>query len=211
MYSQTATPKTMTESPKPEFHRLFIAVAVPSAVRVEITKVQNQMAGLLPSNAVRWTRPEHLHLTLRFLGNVATERTDELAQTLSTACDIFTPLQLRAERIGFFPQRGFPRVLWTAVSDETQQLTQIQKAVQNATLAFSSEPAEKEFTGHITFGRAKNIRRRESDTLVKFAATMRRRVFGEWTASSIELFKSELLPDGAQHTVLTTIPLRGAE
>lgn len=211
MYSQTDTTKPVPESPKPEFHRMFIAVAVPPAVRIEIKKVQNEMAELLPGNAVRWTTPEHLHLTLRFLGNVAVERAGELAGTLRAACHEFAPLQLRAEGIGFFPQRGFPRVLWTAVSDQTQQLSRMQTAIQDATLEFSSEPAEKEFAGHITLGRAKRIRRRETNALVDFAARMRGRVFGEWTVSSVELMKSELLPDGAQHTVLTTILLGGPE
>jgi 2'-5' RNA ligase len=196
---------------EPQFNRLFIALAVPGTVKSKIQKVQNELVELLPKHAVRWTHSEHFHLTLRFLGNVATAHTNDLTEKLRAGCDGFLPLQLRAERIGFFPERGYPRVLWTAVIDTTQQLARLQKAVQGATVDFTSEPVEKEFTGHITLGRAKQIRRKEADSLTNFAARKGRQVFGEWIASSVELLRSELLPEGARHTVVTTIPLSGTK
>jgi len=178
---------------EPQFHRLFIALAVPAGVKSEIQKVQNELVELLPKNAVRWTHSEHFHLTLRFLGNVAAGRTHELIEKLRAGCDGFLPLRLRAERIGFFPERGYPRVLWIAVIDKTQQLARFQKAVQDAALEFTAEAPEKAFTGHITLGRAKQVRRKEADTLANFAARKSRQVFGEWIASGVELLRSDLL------------------
>ncbi len=192
---------------QPKFHRLFVAISLPNAVKSEIEKAQKELRETLPHDSVRWTRPRHFHLTLRFLGNVAVAHIDALTGSLRFACRDFAPIQLRAERLGFFPERGFPRVIWTAVSNENQQLAALQNAIQAATLEYTSEPAEKEFTGHITLGRAKKIRRHEADTLVHFANKMRKRLFGEWAVATVELFKSELLPDGAEHTVVDTIPL----
>jgi 2'-5' RNA ligase len=120
-------------------------------------------------------------------------------------------MKVRAERIGFFPERGFPRVIWVSVSDEHRQLIHLHRAIQASTLEFTSEPAENEFAGHVTLGRAKKIRRKEADTLTSFATKMRHCSFGEWTATNIELLRSELLPDGAHHTVVATIPLAGAK
>jgi 2'-5' RNA ligase len=201
----------MSQAEQPRFHRLFVALSLPNAVKAEIQKAQGELRAALPDGSVRWIRPEHFHLTLRFLGNVAVDRIDALADKLRLTCRDFAPLQLRAERIGFFPQRGFPRVIWTAVSNKKQQLSPLQSAIQCATLEFTAEPSEKEFTGHITLGRAKKVRRREADALKHFAEKMRKRLFGEWTADTVELFKSELLFDGASHTVMATIPLGRAE
>ena len=50
--------------------RLFVAIAIPEPVRDEIFRVQRDLQPLLPRDAVRWTRPDQFHLTLRFLGNV---------------------------------------------------------------------------------------------------------------------------------------------
>jgi len=189
-------------------HRLFVAVATPDAVKSEIAKAQNELRQALPERSVRWTR-EHFHLTLRFLGNVAVERIDALKEKLRLACRDFAPMKVRAERIGFFPERGFPRVIWVSVCDNDNQLAQLHRAIQTSTREFTSEPAENEFAAHITLGRAKKIGRKESDALAGFATRMRQRSFGEWTVEGVELFRSELRPDGAHHTLITKVPFGG--
>jgi len=197
----------LSDSSPPKFQRLFVALATPDAVKAEIEKAQNDLRRTLPDGSVRWTRPDHFHLTLRFLGNVAVERTESLSDNLRLACQGFTPMKVRAGRIGFFPERGFPRVIWVSVCEQNQELVRLHRAIQTSTIEFISEPTEDDFAGHITLGRAKKIRRKESETLTGFATRMRDKTFGEWTVTHIELFRSELLPDGAHHTVVTTIPL----
>jgi 2'-5' RNA ligase len=199
----------MSESSQPQFKRLFVALPEPDEVKSAIEKAQNELRQALPDGSVRWTRSEHFHLTLRFMGNVAVDRIEALSDKLRLTCRDFAPMRVRADRIGFFPERGFPRVIWVSVCDERQQLIQLHRAIQTATLEFTSEPAENDFAGHITLGRAKKIRRKEADILTSFATRMRERSFGEWAADSVELLRSELLPEGAHHTVLTRIPLVG--
>jgi 2'-5' RNA ligase len=188
------------------FHRLFVALPVPRTVKAEIEKGLSELRNALPDVAVRWTRREHFHLTLRFLGNVAIDQIDALTNKLRLACRAFDPLQVRAAGIGFFPERGFPRVIWTGVLNKDKQLSALQSAIQSATMEFTTERAEKEFASHITLGRARKIRRCEAEILTRFAEKMRNRVFGEWTANNVELFRSELLPDGAHHTLMNTTP-----
>lgn len=201
----------MPDTKEQQFYRLFVAVSVPQAVRSEIEKAQSELRRALPDGSVRWTRPEHFHLTLRFLGNVAVERTDELSEKLSVASGDFGPVRVRAERIGFFPERGHPRVIWVSLGDREEKLAALQRKIQEATFEFTTEPLENEFSGHITLGRVKKIGRSEADTLAGLAQKMRERFFGEWTVNSVELMKSELLPDGVHHTVLTTVQLSGAK
>jgi 2'-5' RNA ligase len=197
----------MATTTEPSVHRLFIAISAPDVVKVEIEKIQNELRHLLPAGSVRWTRPEHFHLTLRFLGNVLTDRTGELTERLRFACCNIAALKVRAECIGFFPERGFPRVIWTAVSDKDGQLAVLQCATQSATQQFTSEPAKKEFASHITLGRVKRINRQEANILANFATKMHTRIFGEWEVRHVELFRSELLPEGPRHTIVAAIPL----
>jgi 2'-5' RNA ligase len=134
-----------------------------------------------------------------------------LTQKLQVTCHKAFPLHIRAERIGFFPERGFPRVIWTSVTSDPQLLVHLHRAIQTSTLEFTSEPAENDFAGHITLGRVKKIRQNEADILANFATGMRGRVFGEWTVGDLALMKSELTPEGALHNVLATIPFGGAK
>jgi 2'-5' RNA ligase len=192
--------------PDSTFHRLFVALVAPDDVKAAIAQTQNELRSALPDGSVRWTRSEHFHLTIRFLGNVAVQRVDALRNKLQNICLDFLPMRLRAERIGFFPERGFPRVIWVAVFDEEQQLPRLHRAIQGGTMEFTAEPSESEFAGHITLGRAKRIRRSEAETLTSFATRMRQHSFGEWHANGVELLRSELSPEGTHHTVLATIP-----
>src|SRR5262245_31263727 len=104
--------------PKP--FRLFIAISLPKTVKAEIEKGQEELRRALTGDAVRWTKREQFHLALRFLGTVDSTRLSALADALRNASREFSPLQLRAERIGFFPDARFPRVVWIWVHDEKE-------------------------------------------------------------------------------------------
>jgi 2'-5' RNA ligase len=114
---------------------------------------------------------------------------------------------MRAEHLGFFPERGFPRVIWTGVQDQEGRLPELQRALQAAILDFTSEPPERSFAGHVTLGRIKEIRRPQAEALTKAVAGLREPRFGCWTASTIEIMRSELSPTGATHTALAVLPL----
>src|SRR5690242_14727041 len=92
--------------------RLFIAVAVPAAVQAGLGIAQKELNQQLRGNEIRWVRPEQIHLTLKFLGNVALEQIEELTSLTREACRRFKPMQLYASGIGFFPSAHRPRVVW---------------------------------------------------------------------------------------------------
>jgi 2'-5' RNA ligase len=190
-------------------YRLFVAVAVPDDVKAKLAAVQADLRRVLPDHNVRWARPEQFHLTLRFLGDVAAARAEALAEAIRASCGGFDVLQMRAERIGCFPERGYPRVVWVGVRDQANQLPRLQQLVEAATKDFTSEPGAERFTGHLTLARIKGIKRSEAEALSKAAAEMADRSFGQWTAYQIDLMRSELLPQGAQHSSLASIALTG--
>ncbi len=190
-----------------EHFRLFIAVAIPEAVKAEMEAAQKQLRRALPSHNVRWTRREQFHLTLKFLGAVEAARVTDLEAAMRAACRECGPLQLRAEGVGFFPDLRYPRVVWIGVQDAGGQLPRLQQAVDAATRGFTTEPKEERFSGHVTLARIKGINRTDTEALAKAAAGMGERVFGQWTARQVEIMRSELLPQGARHNSLASIAL----
>jgi len=192
-----------------QMHRLFIAIPVPDGVKTELEKVQAELRGAISAGGVRWTKREQFHLTLRFLGDVAADRVEALARAVREVCDVFPPLRLRAERIGFFPDLRFPRVVWAWVHDEQELLPKLQEAIEAAAKDFTAEPAEKKFTGHITLARIKSLPRPQAELLAKMALGMTDRFFGEWTAGQVEIIRSELGPGGPRYTTVSVVPLGG--
>jgi 2'-5' RNA ligase len=187
--------------------RLFVAVAIPEVVKAKMEEAQAELRRAVPGHGLRWTRREQFHLTLKFLGDVDAARVDALGEAIRAACRGVGVLHLRAERVGFFPDLHYPRVVWTGVQDQAERLPRLQQAVDAATRDFTTEQKAERFTGHVTLARIKSIRRPEAEALGKAAAGMAERVFGQWTARNIELMRSVLSPQGASHSSLATIAL----
>ena len=122
-------------------------------------------------------------------------------------CETAHSLQLRARGVGFFPNAKVPRVVWVGVQDSQERLVVLQRAVQQATLRFTGEKAEERFSGHITLGRTKQLSREETNILARAADRFSETFFGEWTAHELHLMHSELSAEGAEHRLLTAIPL----
>jgi 2'-5' RNA ligase len=161
----------------------------------------------LPESAVRWTRPEQLHVTLRFLGKVDLSSVEALVLSVGRACDGFGAVGLRAGGLGMFPDAGRPRVIWVGVTDPGGRLTMLQRAVEGAAAAFTAEKPERTFTGHVTIGRCRDMGRQEVVELRTLGDAMQRRRFGEWTADRVDIVRSELGPGGSRHTTLAALNL----
>jgi RNA 2',3'-cyclic 3'-phosphodiesterase len=195
------------EDASPETYRVFIAIPLPEQVKDEIERAQEELRGALPEECIRWTKRWQFHLTLKFLGDVESQRLEALMNSVGRACEGFGVLQLRAGRIGFFPDLRHPRVVWTRVHDGRQRLPVLQRAVETATAGFTSEEPEGTFTGHVTLGRCKTIKGSQADILAKLAKAMEGRFFGEWTADRIDIIRSELASGGSRYTTLAAVPL----
>jgi len=192
----------MTAESSIEKFRLFVAIPMPETVRNEITGIQHEMRQLVSRDAVRWTKPEQFHLTLRFLGDVPVERVSALQEAVNAVCLGSSALPLRAQGVGFFPNARSPRVIWAGVNDGEGRLVDLQKKIEGAVQPFTQEPGTERFAGHVTVGRVKFLKRPEIEKLAAHAQAVQDRLFGEWTANEVELIRSDLLPAGACHTLL---------
>ncbi|MGA3285229.1 MAG: RNA 2',3'-cyclic phosphodiesterase [Verrucomicrobiota bacterium] len=198
----------MADDSSTEKLRLFVAISLPEPVRNEITGVQQELQRLVLHDAVRWTKPEQFHLTLRFLGDVPVERVPALLEAVKAVCFGSPVLRLRAQGIGSFPNARSPRVIWAGINDGEGRLAELQKKIEAALQPFAEKPGTERFAGHVTIGRVKHLNRPEIEKLAAHAQAVKDRLFGDWTANEIELIRSNLLPAGASHTVLTAFRLK---
>jgi 2'-5' RNA ligase len=189
--------------------RLFIAIPIPEPVRDEIIRVQQALQPLAPRGAIRWARPDQIHLTLRFLGDVPAARLEALKEAIGAVCRAVRPLQLRAEGIGFFPNDHSPRVIWVGINEAEGLLVDLQRRIETAARSFTAESSPETFVGHATLGRCKSFRPSDLEKLLARVRVSQGRTFGEWTAPEVEIIRSRLSPAGALYTVLAALPLTG--
>jgi len=188
-------------------YRLFIALHVPESIRAAIHDAQESLRVALRPGAVRWTPASQFHLTLRFLGDVAIERVEELCRSIEGACAGFGELELMAGQVGCFPNLRRPRVVWVGVHDATNRLLALHLAIEAGAREFSTERPETKFTGHITLGRVKELSRIDARVLAAGIAVMADRRFGVWQGGAVELIRSKLSAAGAEYSLVGSFPL----
>ena len=184
--------------------RAFIALPLEPVLAAEIKKVQQRLNS--PGGAVRWISPEHLHLTLRFLGNVATDRLDDLTLALRRTCARTVPFQLALEGAGCFPSTKSPRVVWIGIRGDLEPLRKLQEQIAQETKNFGDHGDERAFQPHFTIGRVKasGLEGRKAGQTIEFATVPK---LGDWTVHHVLLVQSELSPDGARYTTLAAVAL----
>jgi len=182
--------------------RLFLAIAVPEDIRTELRRLQLELEPLLPPRAVRWTKPEQFHLTLKFLGNVPATDIDALSRAVRAVCGVAPPMRLRAEGAGFFPESGAPRVFWIDIKSVDGLLMGFQRQLELSVASFAMKQDAKKFTAHVTLARFGKMRNRETEE--PRAALAVGRTYGEWVAKEVQLIKSSLQPSGPLHAIVDT-------
>ncbi|HEU6447859.1 MAG TPA: RNA 2',3'-cyclic phosphodiesterase [Verrucomicrobiae bacterium] len=190
----------------PEFLRLFVAISIPETIRRQLAIVQDQLRPLATTKDVRWTSPEQMHLTLKFLGNVPTVLVEDVKKSIAAACLGVGPFQLCVFGIGFFPDVLSPRVIWVGFSGQPA-LINLQLRISESLAGFGKSGAPEKFLPHATLGRFQKFRRHKTEKLLEWATKFDEKLFGEFCAGTVELFHSETLPSGARHTVLSSFQL----
>jgi 2'-5' RNA ligase len=184
--------------------RSFFAIEPPPSVRNEIARV----SGLLRNtNAdVKWVRPESVHLTLKFLGNVDEATIDPLARAVGEVAAAHEAMELETKGLGVFPGLKKPRVVWLGLGGDIDGLRELQHSVETATAEFGFEAEKRSFKPHLTLGRIRSGRGRNQ--LMSALETIKPES-QSFLAAEVILFKSDLKPTGAVYTVLHRLPLSG--
>ncbi len=190
--------------------RLFVALELPAPVLTALEKLQEQLRADRSARAVRWTRPEGIHLTLKFLGETPAPRLDAIRAGLVEVASGHRSLRLQAAGLGCFPNPRAPRVIWVGLSGDLDALGALQEAVE-AALAPLGFPTEKRpFSPHLTLGRVQqDAAPADVRALGALVTGTTVGTLGAWQAAAVSLMRSELSRAGARYTCLFRAPLAG--
>ncbi len=182
--------------------RTFIAIETPIALKDTISKTQRELMKIRGAN-VAWVRPEGIHLTLKFLGDVDPQNIPHLVSKVKDSCVERQPFSIHTTSTGGFPRLAHPRVLWLGVSP-TKELLSLQAAIDMALTDLGFKPEDKAFHPHLTIGRVKSLSRDcalpQIFQSLEFAQV-------EWVVSEVRIMSSVLKPTGAEYSVLDSINL----
>ena len=188
--------------------RAFIAVELPDEVKAGLAQLQAQLkAGQQP--AVKWVDPYAVHLTLKFLGNIAVDKTSEITRAIEEAVQGISSFHLEVKELGAFPNFKRVRVAWVGVSGEVAKLSQIQQRIEVnlAPLGFARE--SRPFTPHLTLARLRErASPNEQQSFGQLIASTRFEMVYGFNVDSISLMRSELHREGAIYSRISAINLK---
>ena len=180
--------------------RMFCAFELPEALRSQIHEHARRLRDAAPEVAASWSRPENIHLTLNFFGNVDPVKVPVISAAATRVINKFSVINVRVARTGAFPGPRWPQVLFVGIEDPSGALSKLQSQLADE---FAHEGFPKEdrvFRPHLTIARIRNPHR---------AANLAQTHFDmgfepvELTLAELVLFRSELSSKGSKYTAIS--------
>jgi len=184
--------------------RSFIAIELSPTIKAHIEEIQNKLKS--STSDVRWVRPEGMHLTLKFLGNIEEEKISALSDVVTQCTSDITSFSLTVHTLGAFPNEKNPKVIWVAASDDSGNLSTLQQTLEYRLSTMGFKVEKRAFSPHLTLGRLKSPKGKKE--LCNNLSDHKQLECGTFEAREVCLFKSELKPRGAIYTKLKVFPLQ---
>jgi 2'-5' RNA ligase len=156
----------------------------------------------------RWVRPEGIHLTVVFLGEVAKEDLEAMNDPIRGVCASYAPFSVALKGVGCFPNVRKPRVIWLGLEGDRERMARFRDELQRALSPFGIEPERRAFAAHLTLGRFRNPVRSDGE-LDRYLGQYAEIKGPACTLRELILFRSDLKPAGAEYTGLGSFPLTG--
>jgi 2'-5' RNA ligase len=189
-----------------EILRTFIAVEIPA----EIKQRAARMIGELRDTAakVKWVAPEHMHWTLKFLGNLDMNEIPAVCAAVKQAVEPLACFDVEAWGAGAFPDVKRPRTVWVGMGDGSEQMIELHDAIEFelAKLGYRSE--NRRFRPHLTIGRV----RQSPAGIPELGRLIQKHAEFDGGVSLVDevvVFSSELGPDGPTYEPLCHAELKG--
>jgi 2'-5' RNA ligase len=190
--------------------RTFVAIELSQGLQDSLKYLQDRLKHQLPERTVRWVRPEGVHLTLKFLGDVPAVRIASISQAVETACRGIGRFTFELVGLGCFPNPRRPRVVWVGVREPTGTLARLHEAVENELVELGFKKEGRPFRPHLTVGRIhRKASRSDQQDLGELIARSSEGLLGDMTVTLVNVMRSDLRPSGAIYTALAQLPLPG--
>ena len=134
--------------------RSFIAVKISTEQRNKIADLIREFRRL--ETRVKWVRPENMHVTLKFLGEVDEKILPDLYDSLEKSLTNDQVFDFNLKALGCFPNVRRPRVIWVGIDRGAQNLKTLAAKVDSAMAEFGFERDKRGFSPHLTVGRVKD-------------------------------------------------------
>lgn len=185
--------------------RTFIAIELPEEIRAVLSNFQDELKQARAD--VKWVKPENIHLTLKFLGEIEQDLVKQINSILNEISQKNSSFSLCLSNLGAFPKLLYPRVIWISVTNH-QRVSEIANDLEKQMIKIGLPAESRPFSSHITLGRVRSgLNRKALVERLEFLNKQRSSPQPEFKVLNLTLFKSTLTPHGPVYESIFTYPL----
>jgi 2'-5' RNA ligase len=182
--------------------RLFVAVEIGPEVRRAASRVIEELkrrtGQSAPRARVTWVKPEHLHITVRFIGHVDAVFSERLLAALERPLEV-PAFPLAIEGTGTFPPKRPPRVIWAGLTQGLDRLHAVEREVRVRFEGLIDAADDRGYHPHLTLGRVKAPAGLRPSVLLDGLTDAG---FGVAQVGAVTLFESRLSSTGPTYVAL---------
>ena len=186
--------------------RIFTAVEISDEARRRAAEYSRTLREGFPRARAGWDKPEKMHLTMKFLGEIDGDQITRLIEAVQETAAKISPFKLQIAGTGVFPSPRQARVLWLGVKDEKGSLQKLNEVLEKECEKRGFAREKRSFKAHLTIARLKE---RAIDLAQAHLAERFEPV--EFEVSELVVFESELRPTGSVYSVVSRHELKGGE
>ena len=180
--------------------RVFCAIDLPEEVKSRVAAHAARLREAFPQVRASWERPEKLHLTLKFVGDLEIARVEELSRAAGCASTSVEPFELTIAETGAFPPHGAARVLWLGVREVSGRLSSLHRSLEDECYAVGFVREPRAFKPHLTVARIRSPQDSRELADAHREATFEPQTF---TVSELIVMRSELGPGGSRYSIIS--------
>jgi RNA 2',3'-cyclic 3'-phosphodiesterase len=182
--------------------RTFVCIEVPPVVKAHIEALQH----ILRRNDVpiSWAKPANIHLTIKFLGDVAASRITDVRHAIERACQAVPAFEIIVEGTGCFPAAKNPRVLWVGLTPLPEELRRLHSNIEAELAREGFARDTRRFAPHLTLARVRDPFKARPTVEALQATGFATETF---RASEVIVMRSDLHPSGSIYTPQAVVPL----
>ena len=188
--------------------RLFAAIDPDPPARATAARAARAAARRLRedgSRRIRWTAPERLHVTLRFLGELPEAEVEAVRGAFRPPFETGA-FAAGTSGLGCFPASGPPRVVWLGIDEGREALAAVRTELDGRLAAVGLLPEKRRFNAHLTLGRMKGWPARSRIEVVRALSEVQPDP-SRWPVDRVVLYESLRTGGGARYHALESTPL----
>lgn len=182
--------------------RTFIAIEISEDIKKVLAQIESHLK--YAGADVKWVKPEIIHLTLKFLGEISEKKCDEVKIALDDIAESARSFELSIKDVGAFPKIEHPKVIWVGLDNGAKESKDLVSRIDEALSKIGFIKEERPFSPHLTIGRVRSSANRDklAEKMSSVSANFQASAVPIHKVTSVILFQSTLTPQGSIYTKL---------